>query len=200
MEFNSSTDLARHLARYITCPSTIEVHCRRDWGNTPSRAVIRQFMDRHQKPRRGKIPDAEPEDIYDFRVTGRVRPEGRLISPLKVPVIERVEGQIRKSAKDLGPIASKIVSAVAEQFKITPDDILGDGRARVFVLARSVAVKLMSEVTFATGERRFSLTKIGQIMNRDHSTISHSIQQFSMRIERYPAMREIYEGLRGGMA
>lgn len=96
------------------------------------------------------------------------------------------------------PLSGGVISAVADWFGITAADITGRSRLARMVSARFVAVKLLSELRYDTGERRFSYPMIGQAVgDRDHSTILHALNTFEFRCRAYPEMRECYEALRG---
>lgn len=64
---------------------------------------------------------------------------------------------------------------VAAIYKVDPEDILGPSRKRHVTDARWVFIK----ATRARG--RLSYPRIGEIVNRDHTTVMHACQNFNDR-------------------
>lgn len=77
---------------------------------------------------------------------------------------------------------------VARAYKVTPDDILGPSRKRHITDARWVFIKALR------AKGRLSFPRIGQIVNRDHTTVMHACQNFkdraAFRQEMHAALRE----------
>jgi len=72
---------------------------------------------------------------------------------------------------DTGPeiTAAQIMTATAQYFGVTVDDLCGSSRSRVLVTARQIAMYLCRELT------DLSLPKIGQAFGgRDHTTVMHA--------------------------
>ena len=72
---------------------------------------------------------------------------------------------------DAGPeiTAAQIMTATANYFGVTVDDLCGSSRSRVLVTARQIAMYLCRELT------DLSLPKIGQAFGgRDHTTVMHA--------------------------
>ena len=72
---------------------------------------------------------------------------------------------------DTGPelTAGQIMTATAQYFGVTVDDLCGSSRSRVLVTARQIAMYLCRELT------DLSLPKIGQAFGgRDHTTVMHA--------------------------
>lgn len=91
---------------------------------------------------------------------------------------------------------SAIVRMVAEAFHLTTADLKGQNRSGYVVRARSVATKLLFEMTWQDGSRRFSYPQIGALLGgRDHSTIIHSHRMFPDYAKRYPFIEQVYERL-----
>jgi chromosomal replication initiator protein len=75
-----------------------------------------------------------------------------------------------------------IISATAEYYKLSPDDITGSGRQQAVALARQIAMHICRELT------DLSLPKIGLYFgNRDHTTVMYATKKISeqMRERRY---------------
>ena len=61
------------------------------------------------------------------------------------------------------------IEAIAKVYGYTVDDILGKSKLKALVAVRRQCVNMLHE-------KGYSTTEIGRIMNRDHSTIVHSLQ------------------------
>ena len=78
----------------------------------------------------------------------------------------------------------RIISAVAEQFGVEKDRMLGRGRAREVALPRQVAMYLIREETSE------SLPRIGQALGgRDHTTVLYGCEKIADRLETDDALR-----------
>lgn len=66
---------------------------------------------------------------------------------------------------------------VAKTYKVTPEDILGPSRKRHVTDARWVFMKALR------AKGRLSFPRIGEIANRDHTTVMHACQHFADRAE-----------------
>lgn len=66
--------------------------------------------------------------------------------------------------------ATRTIFLVAERHGISPCDIRSNGRSKRFVRARDEAIRIVADEW-----PELSLTSIGRIFNRDHSTIIHSL-------------------------
>jgi chromosomal replication initiator protein len=78
--------------------------------------------------------------------------------------------------------ALSIITATANYYKISPDDITGSGRQQAVALARQIAMHICRELT------DMSLPKIGaHFGNRDHTTVMYATKKISaqMRERRY---------------
>ena len=82
-----------------------------------------------------------------------------------------------------------IVSAVAEYFGLTVEDLIGSSRSRILVTARQIAMYLCRELT------DLSLPKIGQYFGgRDHTTVMHADRKIrSLMAERRPIFNQVTE-------
>jgi len=68
------------------------------------------------------------------------------------------------------PIINSIVSRTANYLDIPKDDLLSDKRDRRLVIARSIAINLLKELT------PYTLKQIGEILaGKDHTTILHHV-------------------------
>lgn len=73
----------------------------------------------------------------------------------------------------------QIVQRVSEYFGIRTEELLGDGRAREFVLPRHLAMY------FCRKNLNLSFSKIGEVFSRDHSTVMSSIKLIQSGVDNY---------------
>ena len=103
----------------------------------------------------------------------------------------------REKVERRRPLSTAVIESVAQWFDLTPSDITGKSRFGHIVSARFVAMRLLFEMRYEDGSRRFSYPMIGRFFGgRDHSTIIHAMRTFDDRARAYPEMREAYEALR----
>lgn len=62
------------------------------------------------------------------------------------------------------------IKEIAEDHRLTLEDILGTSRHKYLVMVRRKCVVMLRE-------KGYSTTEIGRIMKRDHSTIVHALQR-----------------------
>ncbi len=85
----------------------------------------------------------------------------------------------------------RIISAVAQQYQIPEEDLVGPRRTRQIALPRHVAMYLIREETST------SLPKIGQALGgRDHTTVMHGHDRISDLIERDDGLRRQVHAIR----
>lgn len=110
---------------------------------------------------------------------------------------KEVQMRTKESAEVLERIATlntlffdELVMKVAHLFALTPENILGESRARRFVLARVVIVRLALD-------RGASRSNIAKKMNRKcHSSIIHLEQRFDGYARLFPMVQEVYDALK----
>lgn len=88
--------------------------------------------------------------------------------------IEALEGAQKRAPSKASPVR-RIVRQVASEYNVSPDDILGPCRERVFVVARQEAMRRASD-------EGLSLVRIGNAMRRDHTTVLHGIRAAKARL------------------
>jgi chromosomal replication initiator protein len=97
-------------------------------------------------------------------------------APLTLEAAERALENILAHMADLSP--ERIVTAVAQHFNLSKEQLVGRSRARAVSVPRQLAMFLIREETDA------SLPQIGQILGgRDHTTILHGCGRISGQIE-----------------
>ncbi|MET7639244.1 chromosomal replication initiator protein DnaA [Streptomyces sp. NPDC005438] len=126
-----------------------------------------------------------PPEVLEFiasRISRNIRElEGALIrvtafaslnrQPVDLGVTEIVLKDLIPGGEDAAPeiTATAIMTATAEYFGLTREDLCGSSRSRVLVTARQIAMYLCRELT------DLSLPKIGaQFGGRDHTTVMHA--------------------------
>ena len=137
-----------------------------------------------------------PEEVVEYmasRISSNIRElEGTLI---RVTAFANLNRQaidmdlIQSVLKDSFAIAEgstitpmEIITATANYYKLTPEDIVGSGRQQAVALARQIAMHICRELT------DLSLPKLGtHFGNRDHTTVMYATKKISaqMRERRY---------------
>jgi len=137
-----------------------------------------------------------PDDVIEYmatRISSNIRElEGTLIrvtafanlnrQPIDMDLIQVVLKDTLSFAGDSNVSPMSIITATAEYYKLSPDDITGSGRQQAVALARQIAMHICRELT------DLSLPKIGMYFgNRDHTTVMYATKKISeqMRERRY---------------
>ncbi|MFQ5943764.1 MAG: chromosomal replication initiator protein DnaA, partial [Anaerolineales bacterium] len=108
---------------------------------------------------------------------------------LDVQTIEAALSDVAPRAATMTP--DLIISAVAQQYQVPEEDLLGPRRTRQIALPRQVAMYLIREETDT------SLPKIGQALGgRDHTTIMYGHDRISDLIERDDRLRRQVHAIR----
>lgn len=128
-------------------------------------------------------PEPEPEPQWERPPEPKPRNKTRKAIPKDLPI------SIPKAVRD-------VIQSVADAFEVTPVEMRGKGKWTRLVHARAVAIRLIRERTWETGEPKHSLPSIGRYFQRDHSTICHSLDNFASYARQFPEIEEIYQALR----
>ena len=88
---------------------------------------------------------------------------------LDMTLVENITREVIRSERSYTP--EYIVEKTAAFYNLSPEDILGKGKTKSIAAARQMATYLMRKLTTLT------LEEIGGALNRDHSTILHSIRK-----------------------
>ena len=137
-----------------------------------------------------------PDEVIEYmaaRVSSNIRElEGTLIrvtafanlnrQPIDMDLIQVVLKDTLSFSGDSNVSPMSIISATAEYYKLSPDDITGSGRQQAVALARQIAMHICRELT------DLSLPKIGLYFgNKDHTTVMYATKKISeqMRERRY---------------
>ena len=194
IDFVGPEQQARHLARYISCPSTIRAHCINNWGRSPDVMQIKAW----QAPKRTRAI-AEPKDTDALQPRIGILPVAKP-KPVKVAKVVFAAPKPPKAGLKPWPkwyipparcfIASDLIASVAEAFRMTPADITGDGREQRFVHARAVVVRIMRD-------RGWSFPRIGRVLGgRDHSTTINAASKFDIYARQNDQVVAVYQAHR----
>jgi len=129
-----------------------------------------------------------PDDILEYmasKVSSNIRElEGTLIrvtafaslnrTPVDMPLVQTVLKDLITDDSDNVVAPVDIITATADYFKLTVDDLYGSSRSQAVATARQIAMYLCRELT------SLSLPKIGQLFgNRDHTTVMYANKKIS---------------------
>ncbi|WP_394553732.1 chromosomal replication initiator protein DnaA [Agromyces sp. MMS24-JH15] len=129
-----------------------------------------------------------PDDILEYmasKVSSNIRElEGTLIrvtafaslnrTPVDMPLVQTVLKDLITDDTDNVVAPVDIITATADYFKLTVDDLYGSSRSQAVATARQIAMYLCREMT------NLSLPKIGQLFgNRDHTTVMYANKKIS---------------------
>ncbi|GAA2446753.1 chromosomal replication initiator protein DnaA [Agromyces soli] len=129
-----------------------------------------------------------PDDILEYmasKVSSNIRElEGTLIrvtafaslnrTPVDMPLVQTVLKDLITDDSDNVIAPVDIITATADYFKLTVDDLYGSSRSQAVATARQIAMYLCRELT------SLSLPKIGQLFgNRDHTTVMYANKKIS---------------------
>ncbi|KRE31097.1 chromosomal replication initiator protein DnaA [Agromyces sp. Soil535] len=129
-----------------------------------------------------------PDEILEYmasKVSSNIRElEGTLIrvtafaslnrTPVDMPLVQTVLKDLIMDDSDNVVAPVDIITATAEYFKLTVDDLYGSSRSQAVATARQIAMYLCRELT------NLSLPKIGQLFgNRDHTTVMYANKKIS---------------------
>ena len=129
-----------------------------------------------------------PDEILEYmasKVSSNIRElEGTLIrvtafaslnrTPVDMPLVQTVLKDLITDDTDNVVAPVDIITATADYFKLTVDDLYGSSRSQAVAIARQIAMYLCRELT------NLSLPKIGQLFgNRDHTTVMYANKKIS---------------------
>jgi chromosomal replication initiator protein len=137
-----------------------------------------------------------PEEVVEYmasRISSNIRElEGTLIrvtafanlnrQAIDMDLIQTVLKDSFSMAEGSTITPMEIITATANYYKLTPEDIVGSGRQQAVALARQIAMHICRELT------DLSLPKLGtHFGNRDHTTVMYATKKISaqMRERRY---------------
>jgi chromosomal replication initiator protein len=103
-----------------------------------------------------------------------IRSKGGTITPL---IAERLLKDLLEKEAENALTPERIIKSVAAKYGITTEDILGKSQMRGVAFPRQIAMYLCRE------KLKIAYQKIGDIFDRDHSTVMSSIKQIQKAVE-----------------
>jgi chromosomal replication initiator protein len=104
-------------------------------------------------------------------------------APINAALADMALADLLPQARNLSP--ERILDAVAREFNLTREKLIGRDRSRDVALPRQVAMYLLRE------EANVSLPQIGDALGgRDHTTVMYAIEKIADRIERDNHLRQ----------
>lgn len=155
-------------ARIITGSNNLH---RALWREHP-RTMSRLFMEgKCEAPRELEIVKVQP-----------------IVLEMPPPKPKRESVRVKESPR-VG-LGQRVVQMAADVFDITYGEVIGTGRAYEFVAARSLVARILRD-------RSWSMTQIGRLIHRDHSTVINLLDRWPYFEKRFPAARDAYEREQG---
>ena len=99
---------------------------------------------------------------------------------VNMELVQRITKEIIDSEKAYAP--EYIIAKVADFYDITPEEVIGKGKTKNVANARQMSIFLTRKLTGLT------LEQIGEVMNRDHSTVLHSIRKVEESLQKDPKL------------
>ncbi len=84
----------------------------------------------------------------------------------------------------INPTPEFIIKAVSKYFEISYEDIVGTDRSQKMVEARKIAMYMVRDMT------HLSFPKMGEVFNKNHSTVMHSIDSLEEQLKDDAVLRE----------
>lgn len=146
------------------------------------------ILDKKAKPKHVSLPQ-EVKELIASRYEKSIRElEGALIrvvaycslghEPISLQAAEAALRDIMPTNGDVEITPSLVIEVVAEFFNLTPEEILGKGRARQIANARQIGMYLCRELT------ELSLPKLGAAFGgRDHTTVMYAERRIHDKIQ-----------------
>ena len=101
---------------------------------------------------------------------------------LDMTLVENITKEVIRSERSYTP--EYIVEKTASFYDLSPEDILGKGKTKNIAAARQMATYLMRKLT------TLALEEIGNVLNRDHSIILHSIRKIEESVNTDAALSD----------
>ena len=98
-------------------------------------------------------------------------------SPVTMDMCKRSVSDFLSGSIPVSVLCDKILRMVADKYNVSPDDIKSNKRTGNITSARHLAIYMMREMT------SLNLSSIGNILNRDHSTVISSIKKIEGEIK-----------------
>jgi hypothetical protein len=198
-EMEGPRAMAARLAKSCKDASTIRAAVNNSFwpGAAPELATINNHIQYHRlqsEKRKAIVGEPTVSDGVDWRPKGivkpakseRIQPEPRTRDFIHIEADTTPVAPIGNPWMKRHQIFSAVFAAVAFDFGISTSELTGKCHKRIYTVPRAVAAKLLNE----SGQ---SIADIGRRMGgRDHSTISHQINNIFPRIDRDAVASAIY--------
>ncbi len=102
---------------------------------------------------------------------------------IDMDLVRSLVPMFQQDNEPVGETAEKIIAAVAKRYNVKPEDILGTSRTKDIKDARNLSMYIIREVT------DLSLTALGTMFQRDHSTVHSNIGAVEKQIKTDAALR-----------
>jgi len=102
------------------------------------------------------------------------------LAAVNMDLVERITKEIIDSSNSYAP--DYIIGKIADYYNISPEEVTGKGKTKNVANARQMAIYLIRTLTGLT------LEQIGTVMNRDHSTVLHSIRKIEENLQTNPEL------------
>jgi chromosomal replication initiator protein len=167
-----------------------------EWGLTvdiqPPDLETRQAILRSKADRAKRQVDPAVIELIARRVQSNIRElEGALTrviayadligQPLTLELATSALADLLPRHRNL--TAEQIIATVADFYRTTPADLLGESRTKEIAMPRQIAMYLIREETDA------SLPDVGRALERDHTTVMYGYKKIADQIERDDSLR-----------
>ena len=102
------------------------------------------------------------------------------VGSVNMELVQRITKEIIDSEKAYAP--EFIIGKVADFYNISPEEVIGKGKTKDVANARQLSTYLIRKLTGQT------LEQIGEVMNRDHTTVLHSIRKVEENLQNDPKL------------
>ena len=102
--------------------------------------------------------------------------------PVNMEMVIQTVPEYLRDAEPVSDTIERIIDCVSRRYNISVDEIMGKSRKKETKTARNVAMYIVRSVTGA------SLPQIGQVFDRDHSTVHSNISMIEQEISSDPVL------------
>lgn len=114
-----------------------------------------------------------------------IKARSRLLQmPPDLGMIREVLGSCSEPVLSAGPTAEGIRQCISTRFKVSLEELRSPSRKQSLVFPRHLAMYLTRKFT------KLSLSEIGELYCRDHSTVTHAVQAITKQMASQTAVRE----------
>ena len=99
---------------------------------------------------------------------------------INMELVKSCLNELLGGAEPISTTVDKIFAAVYKKYNISKEDIKGKKRVKNVIWARQVAIYLIRDIT------ELSFPNIGEIVDKDHSTVMYSYNTIAKRITSDP--------------